>query len=73
MLTALQVTEQMLERGMCLILCFDFDCCSVGMLDWCHSGTVTLSQRIGCVASCNRAACSGRSGSCSAVALFLAL
>lgn len=73
LVTALQGTEQMLEQGMCLTLCFDFGMCSVEMRDWCHSGTVTLSQQIGCVVSRNRDACSGRSGNCSAVALFLTL
>lgn len=53
-----------------LILCFDFGFCPREMLGWCHSGAVTLSQHTGCVASRTRAACSGGSGSCFAVACF---
>lgn len=72
LLTSLQVMEQMLGEGMRLILCFGLELCSVEMLDCCLSGTLP-SQWMDCTASCNGAACLGRSGSCSSAALSAGL
>lgn len=64
LLTSLQVMEQMLGEGL--------ELCSVEMLDCCLSGTLP-SQWMDCTASCNGAACLGRSGSCSSAALSVGL